>query len=231
MTTATTRNELKASESKAMRQAAEAAEAAETVAQDAEAEELEAAILAQLETAYADAINQEGIEAVGPTRWWDVMAIGPFSQPFDLGFPKPNPIVRVGQLVRVVSVLFLNPIMPPPAPPLPSPLQILGGALLPYQLNWDTTNVSNCTHEAALSGSLTGTLSAVPFHINVITLRPRAPGLCELNLRAQILNAASGTMVPFAGYASRVDSINASIFGPDGLTIRFEQPVRFDVYA
>jgi hypothetical protein len=51
-----------------------------------------------------------------------------------------------------------------------------------------------------------------------------------VNLRAQILSALGNTVPPFAGYASRVDEISASIFGPNGVVIRFEQPVRFDVY-
>lgn len=78
---------------------------------------------------------------------------------------------------------------------------------------------------------MTGNLAPTPFILNAITLTPNAPGLYEVHLRAQILTAMNTTMVPFAGYASRVDSIHASIFGPSGLVIRFEQPVRFDVYA
>ncbi len=62
-------------------------------------------------------------------------------------------------------------------------------------------------------------------------LMPNMPGLYAVHLRAQILTAPSTTMVSFAGYASRIDSISASIFGPSGVLTRFEQPARFDVYA
>jgi hypothetical protein len=196
-----------------------------------EVEELQALILSQLEAAYAEGSQRQEVQVAGPTNWWDVLAVGPFSAPFDLGFAKPNPIVRVGQPITFFSVLFLNPVMPPPAPALPSPLQIIGGALLPYILRYDATNVSTAQHVAAMSGVVNDTLTPAAFHVNAITLVPTTPGLYEVNLRAQILTAASTTMVPFAGYASRVDSINSSIFGPSGLLTRFEQPVRFDAYA
>jgi hypothetical protein len=193
-----------------------------------EIEELKAVIRSQLEAAYEEAT---ALQTAAPTNWWDVLAIGPFSAPFDLGFPKPNPIVQVGQPITFLSVLFLNPVMPPPASPLPSPMQILGGALLPYILRYDSTNVSTVQHVAAMSGVVNGALSASPWHIDAVTLTPATPGLYEINLRAQILNAAGTTMVPFAGYASRVTSINASLFGPNGINVTFEQPIRFDAYA
>jgi hypothetical protein len=121
--------------------------------------------------------------------------------------------------------------MPPPGPPNPSPLQIYGPLGLNYRLNWDTTNVSTVQHVAALSGSALFPLLNSIFNIRVITLVPTAPGLCELNLRAQVLTAANTTYPPFAGYASRITSISSSIFGPNGLNVQFEQPIRFDVYA
>ncbi|MGQ9548403.1 MAG: hypothetical protein ACUVSY_07495 [Roseiflexus sp.] len=203
--------------------AAKGAEAVEKA--ELNIEELVESLRAQLEAAYEEARAQERPEVAAPTNWWDIMALGPFSAPVDLGFPKPNPIVRVGQPIVIVSALFLNPLG------APSPMQVIGGALLPYRLMYDTTNVTTVSHDAALSGTVNGNLSPVPFILDAITLTPGAPGLYEVNLRAQILTAMSTTMVPFAGYASRIHSINASIFGPAGLTIRFEQPVRFDAYA
>jgi hypothetical protein len=224
--TSATRNAREVTVSKSvMEQAAAAAESA--VATDSEVADLEASILAQLEAA----LDEASAEVAGPTNWWDLIAIGPFTSPVTAGFPKPNPIVRVGQTVQIVSVLFLNPVMPPPGPANPSPLQIYGPLGLNYRLNWDTTNVSNCTHVAALSGAGLFLLTNNIFNIQVITLVPTAPGLCELNLRGQILTAANTTYPPFAAYASRVESINSSIFGPNGLTVQFEQPIRFDVYA
>ncbi len=224
MTTAT-RNAREVTVSKSvMDQYAAAAESA--VAVDSGAADLEAAILAQLEAA----LDEASAEVAGPTNWWDLIAIGPFTAPATAGFPKPNPIVRVGQTVQIVSVLFLNPVMPV-GPAHPSPLEIYGPLGLNYRLNWDTTNVSNCTHVAALSGSGLFPLNNAVFNIHIITVVPTAPGLCELNLRGQILTAANTTYPPFAAYASRVDSISSSIFGPNGLSIQFEQPVRFDVYA
>ncbi|MBO9335875.1 MAG: hypothetical protein J7455_14410 [Roseiflexus sp.] len=204
-----------------------AAKSAEVEKEELVVEELQAALLERLEAAYEEAKASWRPEIAAPTRWWDIMAIGPFSAPVDLGFPKPNPIVRVGQRVVIFSVLFLNPFGPPP----PSPMRIIGGALLPYRIMYDTTNVTTVSHDATLSGTVNGNLAPVPFILNAITLTPNAPGLYEVNLRAQILTAMNTTMVPFAGYASRVDSIHASIFGPDGLVIRFEQPVRFDAYV
>jgi len=204
-----------------------AAKGAEVEKAELAVEELQAALLERLEAAYEEAKASWRPEIAAPTNWWDILAIGPFSAPFDLGFPKPNPIVRVGQSVVIFTVLFLNPA----GPPLPSPMQIIGGALLPYRIMYDTTNVTTVSHDAALSGTVNGNLAPVPFILNAITLTPNAPGLYEVNLRAQILTAMSTTMVPFAGYASRIDSIHASIFGPSGLAVRFEQPVRFDAYV
>lgn len=204
-----------------------AAKGAEVEKEELVVEELQAALLERLEAAYEEAKASWRPEIAAPTNWWDIMAVGPFSAPVDLGFPKPNPIVRVGQPVVIFSVLFLNP-TPPPAP---SPMQIIGGALLPYRITYNTNNVITMSPDAALSGTVNGNLSPAPFHLNAIVLTPTTPGLYEVHLRAQILTAMNTTMVPFAGYASRVDSIHASIFGPGGLAIRFEQPVRFDVYA
>ncbi|MFQ3633248.1 hypothetical protein [Roseiflexus sp.] len=204
-----------------------AAKGAEVEREELAVEELQSVLLERLEAAYEEAKASWRAEIAAPTNWWDIMAVGPFSAPFDLGFPKPNPIVRVGQPLVIFSVLFLNP-TPPPAP---SPMQIVGGALLPYRITYHTNNVITMSPEATLSGTVTGNLAPVPFIVNAITLTPNTPGLYEVHLRAQILTAMSTTMVPFAGYASRIDSIHASIFGPSGLVIRFEQPVRFDVYA
>ncbi|NWG19942.1 MAG: hypothetical protein HXY39_06395 [Chloroflexi bacterium] len=191
-------------------------------------EELQAAVLAQLEAAYEEAKARPMPQIAAPTRWWDVLAIGPFSAPFDLGFPKPNPIVQVGQPITIFAVLFLNPTLPGVVPPTPNPIP---GSLLPYRIMYDTTNVTTATHDAALSGTINGNLAPVLFIVRPITLTPNQAGLYELNLRAQILTAMSTTMVPFAGYASRIDQIDASIFGPNGLVVRFEQPVRFDAYV
>jgi hypothetical protein len=190
-------------------------------------EELQALVLAKLESAYEASKGRAAPEVAAPTFWWDILAVGPFSAPFDLGFPKPNQIVRVGQQVTIFSVLFLNP-----APvTIPSPMQVIGGALLPYRIMYDTTNITTVTHDAGLSGTVGGNLAPVPFILNAITLTPNAPGLYETNLRAQILTALGTTMPPFAGYASRVDDINDTIFGPNGVLVRFEQPVRFEAYA
>ncbi len=204
-----------------------AAKGAEVEREELAVEELQSVLLERLEAAYEEAKASWRPEIAAPTNWWDIMAVGPFSAPFDLGFPKPNPIVRVGQPLVIFSVLFLNP-TPPPAP---SPMQIVGGALLPYRITYNTNNVITMSPDATMSGTVAGNLAPVPFILNAITLTPNTPGLYEVHLRAQILTALSTTMVPFAGYASRVDSIHASIFGPSGLIIRFEQPVRFDVYA
>ncbi|MGC9041315.1 MAG: hypothetical protein ACP5MJ_17630 [Roseiflexus sp.] len=204
-----------------------AAKGAEVEREELAVEELQAALLERLEAAYEEAKASWRPEVAAPTNWWDIMAVGPFSAPFDLGFPKPNPIVRVGQPVVIFSVLFLNPT----PPPVPSPMQIIGRALLPYRITYHTNNVISMNPDPSLSGTVSGNLAPAPFILNAITLTPNTPGLYEVHLRAQILTALSTTMVPFAGYASRVDSIHASIFGPSGLVIRFEQPVRFDVYA
>lgn len=188
------------------------------------ADEVRAAIEAQIQAAYEEAMARGVPQTAGPALWWDMYAYGPFKAPL-APFPAPHQIVRLGETVFVASILYLNQ-----AYPSPTAAEVLATFGMPYTISWDTNNVTNLSKEVSLSGSRTSNfVPGQAWYVDVIELKPEHEGIHELNLRGRITGCNGELAPPFAGYATLVYEFDSSLFSL-GSHSRYQGPVRFDVY-
>ena len=96
-------------------------------------------------------------------------------------------MIKLGETAWITTVLLLNPwpILPPP--PGISPCQLLSDFSLPYEIQYQTCNLTTCA-TGIPSAMETGSLSpGVCWYINVISFTPTEVGLYETNISARIL--------------------------------------------
>jgi hypothetical protein len=203
----------------------------------AEAARLKAQIEAAVQTAYEEWSSQPREEVAEPDGWWNLYAVGPV-QFFSPGSPlPPHQVIKVGETAFVATVLILNPA--PILPPGMSPLDVLSNFALPFQVRYQTGNLTTWTlGSAALNQTQGGGLvPGVGFYVDVLGFVADQPGLFEMNISARLLGAAPPFInaPQFAGYARQVVDFDGDTlfgFGPNIGTpgFQFDQPIRFQVY-
>ncbi len=216
--------------SRAMQQAAAAAESALTPRVTA------ADVKAHYEAKLASALEQK---LAGPPSaqvaelqpWWDVIAIGPIQVTTNPPF-APSDVIRAGEPAFVVTIILLNPA--PILPPGISPCDILSKFALPYEVTYQTGNLTTWQPAGFPLTSEHDPLYLVPgqcFYIDVLEFVPEDEDevMYEMNVSARIFGCDENYAPPFAGFAREVVDIDSSFFSPPpGLV---NAPIRFLVYG
>jgi hypothetical protein len=213
MATSTTRSRAAMREAKGRGNGAEAVEAEETSGVVTE-EDLRAQASAEIEAAYEEAMtapeqvapNWVSPEVAEVQGWWDIAAFGPV-QPIAPGGPLvPHSVIKVGEPAFVFAFILLNPFLALPGGT--NPAQVLSNFALPYQVQYQTGNLTSWTlGQADMQGLDNNNL--IPgqnFYQEVIGFTATTPGLYEMNITARLLGAAP----PF---------VNAPLFGARATTV------------
>ncbi|GAA2213622.1 hypothetical protein GCM10009850_090850 [Nonomuraea monospora] len=169
-----------------------------------------------------------------PYLWFDLMAMGPYREPYFGGPLQPARVVHYGENVYLFAVLWRNP------------MSLLGGpsaaevmAPFIYQVRGVSVELNSVTPGPTLNPN---PAAFGPDYINIIPMRiptdPRPaegrPRPLEIHLTVDILGVGVG-LPPFAGFASRWyrPDLQPGFLGlPDILPgIVEETPVRMLVYS
>lgn len=203
------------------------------------ADDVVAALNAQLKAAYDAAMTKARTEVAEPRYWWNVYAFGPIqlgahdtTDPGGFTGPLlPNQVIRASDPgpAFVASIIILNPFVLPNGVP-PTPSQILQTFGLPYTVDFQIANLTTW----AAAGTLASGGSFVPggpgFYVNVVPLPAQPAGMYEINVTARILGAGGITAPPFAGFARYVLDIDDELFSP-APGWQFDLPIRYQVYT
>jgi len=200
----------------------------------ATADNIKAAVESKVKAAIDKFMATPRKEVAEPYLWWDLYAYGPIQAFAPDGPLAPHQVVKVGNMAYVATVLVLNP-MPilPPAPGI-SPLSLLSSFGLPYEVTYQTGNLTTWQPMLApLSSVNTGTLSpGVGIYVDVLPFTATQAGLMEMNISARILGTpAAGNAPHFAGFARwTYDFDPESFWSAPTPGWHFEMPVKFLIY-
>ncbi len=189
-------------------------------------EQVKAAIESRLKSSLDQAMAQPRPEEAIPYPWWDILAYGPFNT---LG-TSPSKIIRAGQPAYFVSVMLLNPFYPYPL----SAAQILSNFALPYEITYQTGNLTTWTQGPSdVNTELNSSL--VPgqyFYVDVLSFvgQGKDEVLYETNISCRIFGCGENYAPDFAGFAREVVDFDPSIWLPSGPGM-VSSPIRWMVYS
>jgi hypothetical protein len=162
--------------------------------------------------------------------WWDLLSIGPIQIITNPPF-APSDVIRSGERAFVLTIVVLNPA--PILPPGVSPCDILSDFVLPFEVTYQTGNITTWTSGPA-NVNTEHNLTLSPgqcFYVDVLEFVPdeRDEVMFEMNVSARIFGCNENYAPPFAGFAREVVDIDSSIFTPPpGLV---GAPIRYLVYG
>jgi len=199
------------------------------------ADDVKAQIEARVKSALDEAMMSLREEAAEPEGWWNLYALGPIQI---LGVPAPltpHQVIKVGETAFVATVLFLNPFLV--LSPGVTPASVLSGFALPYEVRYQTGNLTTWTIGPANlnvihSGAGFNLIPGVVTYVDILSFTATTPGLYEMNISARLL----GTTPPFinspqfAGFARAVIDIDPDLFISPAPGLQFDLPIRFQVY-
>jgi len=211
----------------------QAAAAAESAARGGiTAADVKAHFEAKVQAAHDEAMATGGPEVAELQGWWDLVALGPIQVPNINGPYLPNDVIRAGEPAYIVTVLILNPFLVLNGQITVA--ELLSSLALPYEITYQTGNLTNWTSAPApLTGEREG-LTLVPhqwFYVDVLEFIPRDRDevMFEMNISARIFGCGENYAAPLAGFAREVVDFDPSFFSPPpGLV---GAPIRFMVYG
>jgi hypothetical protein len=198
-------------------------------------EEVKTGIEARVKAALDEAMLSTREEIAEPDNWWNLYALGPI-QVMSVPAPLfPNQVIKMGETAYVATVLFLNPFLT--ISPGITPASILSGFALPYEVRYQTGNLStwsigpanlNVVH----SGVGYNLVPSVYTYVDLIGFSANTPGLYEMNISARLLGATPPYVnaPQFAGFARAIVDFDPDLFISPAPGMEFNQPIRFQVY-
>jgi hypothetical protein len=192
------------------------------------AADIKAQYEAKLKAAYDAARATPQAQLAEPQGWWDLVAIGPIQQILNPPY-LPHDVIRAGQPAYVITIMVLNPF----GPSVPSACEILSNFALPYEITYQTGNVTTWQPGPA-SLNVEHNLTLVPgqcFYVDVLEFTGEGLDevMYEMNVSARIFGCGENYAPDFAGFAREVIDIDPDIFRPaPGLV---NGPIRFLVYG
>lgn len=201
-------------------------EVSRAVARELTAEDIKAAVEAKVQALVDKALATPQEEVAELQNWWDLYAIGPIQAIANPAF-TPHQVVKIGERVYAITVIWLNPFQ---SLPPTNAADLLSSFSLPFEIEYQTSNLTTMTP----AGSTVHTGNLIPgvyFYVDVAELPSGSAGMYETYILARFLGAvpALATAPHFAGFANAVIDIDAPLFGPTP-GVRYEQPVRYMVY-
>ena len=131
--------------------------------------------------------------------------------------------------------MFLNPFLV--ISPGVTPASILSGFALPYEIRYQTGNLTTWTIGPAnlnviSSGAGFNLIPGINTYVDVIGFTATTPGIYEMNVSARLLGATPPYInsPQFAGFARAVIDFDPDLFISPAPGLQFDQPIRFQVY-
>ena len=196
------------------------------------AADVRASVEARVKSALDEAME---LQIAEPDGWWNIYALGPI-QPVAVGGPlPPHQVIKVGETAFVATVMLLNPfnIIAPGT----TAADILSGFSLPYEVRYQTGNVTSWTLGQAdmnvvHSGPAEHLVPGVNVYVDVLEFKGSTPGLYEMNVSCRLLGATPPFVnaPQFAGFARAVVDFDADMFISPVPGLQFDVPIRFQVY-
>ena len=205
--------------------------------QNTTADDVKAAVEARVKASLDEAMQQREpvTQATDPEGWWNLYALGPI-QPISIGGPlPPHQVIKVGEHAFVATVMFLNPFLI--LQPGISAADVLSGFALPYEVRYQTGNVTTWTlgqtdMNVVNSGPGYNLVPGQNFYVDVLEFVGTTPGLYEMNVSCRLLGATPpfANSPQFAGFARAVVDFDADLFIAPAPGLQFDVPIRFQVY-
>jgi hypothetical protein len=195
--------------------------------------QVEAMVKSALDEAKMRRAAQAAAEIAEPEGWWNLLAIGPIQA---TGIPAPllpHQVIKVGETAFVATILVLNPFLI--LPPGTTAAAILSGFALPYEVRYQTGNLTTWALGQANMNVVNSGFNLIPgvdVYVDVLAFTAEEPGLYEMNISARILGATPPFVnaPQFAGYARAVIDIDPDLFLSPAPGLQFDLPIRFQVY-
>lgn len=197
---------------------------------EATAEDVKAAVEARVKRAVEEAMAMERPEVAEPYLWWNLYAFGPI-QNFAPGQPlAPHQVIKIGEKAQITTVLVLNPLHI--VPPGLSPLELLSDFGLPYEIRYQTGNLTNWMAGAPNATHNGNLIPGTGIYVDVLEFTAQQEGLMEMNITARILGVGGAEPAPhFAGFARWIGDFDPELFWPGPTPgYQFDLPVKFMVY-
>jgi hypothetical protein len=198
-------------------------------------EDVKAQLEARVKSALDEAMMRFREEEAEVEGWWNLYALGPIQF---TGVPAPalpHQVIKVGETAFIGTVLFLNPFLV--ISPGVTPASVLSGFALPYEITYQTGNLTTWTIGPANlnltnSGPGYNLIPGVYTYVDVIGFVANTPGLYEMNISARLLGATPPYVnsPQFAGFARAVVDFDPDLFISGAPGLQFEQPIRFQIY-
>jgi hypothetical protein len=196
-------------------------------------EDVKAQIEARVQAALEQALARPREEVAEPFLWWNLFSGGPF-QMFAPGGPlPPHQVIKVGETAYIGTVLVLNPFPILPPPPGITPCSVLSNFALPYEVRYQTCNLSTCSLGAPNAVHKDNLDPGQCFYVDVLEFTAQEVGLFQMNIVARILGSvAPGTAPQFAGFARWVYDFDPELFLPGPTPgLQYDFPLKFMVYS
>jgi len=192
----------------------------------------------RVETAFQKAMMRLEAEAAPEraelTGYWNVWAVGPW-QP---AAPQPSQMIKIGELARIYTVVWLNPNYELPGPT--TACTLLSNLADKFEIKYATGNLNtwalgpgplNVQHSVDVVSNQCWYVDVLEF-----TAQPGWEGLYEMNISVRVRGANPDQVPPFAGYATAIRDIDPDLFYPPagppprGPHWHFDIPCRFMIY-
>lgn len=193
---------------------------------------VKAMVEAKVKTAYDEALHMVRPQAADPYLWWDLYAFGPIQILAPDGPMDPSQVIKVGEDAYIATVMVLNPLpILPPAPGI-SPLELLSNFSLPFEVQYQTGNLTSWTPGAPNTVQGGNLVPHQGIYVDVVHFVATTPGLMEMNISARILGNPPAVSAPhFAGFARYVFDFDPEAFWFSPTPgFQFDLPVKYLVY-
>lgn len=194
-------------------------------------------VRARVEAQVASAVQEAGArfeaeaapEIAEIQGWWNLWAYGPITTGL-----APHSVIKAGETAWIVTVLWLNNYYPRDV----SACQLLSNLACEFEVKYCTGDLCTWTPGPAPLHTV-HTVKMVRdrcWYVDLLQFRATADmeGCYETNICARIKGCPEGAVPPFAGFATRIYSLDWDVFYPygpgQGPGYRFGQPFRYMIY-
>lgn len=183
------------------------------------------ALTRKAEAVFAQARTAPAEKLAGPPRFWDVFAIGPYQNPA----LEPSRVLEVNETATIQTIIYLNPLVPNPAPGQ-NACDIITGFGGKIEISYVTSRTDTMQPVPGLS--YTTCIPTVPgqcWYEHFWEFTPReAACLYMTNICVRICNCANQYVQQYSGFARWIANLDFDmIFGAP--VWQFDHPVRYMV--
>ena len=183
------------------------------------------ALNTQCEALFTQAADAPAEQLAGPPRFWDVIAVGPYQVPA----LQPSRVLDVGEEASILTLVYLNPNVPNPAPGQ-NACDIITGFGGKIEISYVTSNMQTMEPVPELSDTFCiETTHGQCWYSHYWTFKPTDPAcIYSTNICVRICNCNYYYVRQYSGFARWVANLDFDlIFGAP--VWQFDHPIRYMV--